>query len=79
MYCLSPDASSFQVLHLVLHQGYKRRNDNTYSFDCQRRNLECNTLAATCGHKAQSVVSGADTADNVQLNAAKGGIAEVLF
>ena len=79
MYCLSPNARSFQVLHLILHQGYQRRDYNTNAFDCQRWNLECYAFAATRRHESQSVVSGADTTDNIQLNAAKGGIAEVLF
>lgn len=51
MYCLSPNARSFQVLHLILHQGYQRRDYNTNAFDCQRWNLECYAFAATRRHE----------------------------
>lgn len=79
MYCFCLYAYGFQMLHLVLHQSDKGRDDNTYAFNCQSRNLKCYALASTSRHEPQSVVSGTDATDNVQLNAAKGGVAVVLL
>jgi hypothetical protein len=79
MYCFCLYAYGFQVLHLILHQSDKGRDNNTYTFERQSRNLKCYALASTSRHEPQSVVSGTDATDNVQLNAAKGGVAVVLL
>ena len=75
----STDAQLAQVVHLVLHEGDERSDDNANTFLGQCWHLEGDALTATCWHEPQCVVSTTDGLDDVALNAAKIIIAPVLF
>ena len=75
----STDAPTAQVLHLVLHQGNERRDDNADTLLCQCRHLESDALAATSRHEAQRVVASPYTLDDFTLDAPKVIVAPVLL
>ena len=51
-----PDAPVFQVLHLVLHEGDERRDNESQSFLHHGRDLEADGFAAAGGEDGQDVV-----------------------
>ncbi len=66
-----PQVTPSQVLHLVLHQGDERCDDETEAAQCQCRHLEGDAFAAAGRHEAESVAAGRDAADDVELDAAE--------
>ena len=65
--------------HLIFHQGYQRRDDQTESFVCQRWYLVTQRLAATGGHQHKGISPSYQMADNLLLIALEGVITEEVL
>ena len=51
------NAALTEMLHLVFHQGYEGRYNDTYTLKCQSWHLESQRLAATRWHESQRIVA----------------------
>lgn len=60
-----------QILHLVLHQGDKRSDYNTYAIHGEGGNLEGYRLATASRHKSKRIFAACYAFDNFQLNTAE--------
>ena len=73
------DTPLAQMVHLVLHQGYKRGNHDTNAFHGEGRYLESNGLATSRRHQPQGVVSAAYRLDDFPLYPTEIIVAPVSF
>lgn len=73
------DATFAEVLHLVLHQGDERSNDNANPFLGESRHLKGDGLTASRRHEPQCIFAFADTGDDLLLQVAEGVISPILF
>ena len=64
-----------QIVYLVFHQGYERRDDDAHAFHGESRHLECERFAAARRHQSQCVLAIGDAAYDVALYAAEIGVA----
>ena len=67
------------MLHLVLHQGYQRGDNDTGAFAAKRWHLKGDGLSASSRHQSQCIVSVAYRLDDFPLNTAKVIIAPILL
>ena len=65
------DAAPAQVLHLVFHKGYERRDDDGHAFGHDGRHLERDALPSPRRHQPEGVMSRRDAAYDVGLDAAE--------
>ena len=72
------DSSITKMLHLILHQSYKRSDDKTHTFHGKSRNLKRNTLTATRRHQSKSIMTGTYALNNLFLDSPKRGETEIL-
>ena len=72
-------AKLFQLIHLVLHQGNQRRNNDADAIAQQRGDLVTQGLATARGHQHQCVTAARHLADNLGLLAAKSGVTKSLI
>ena len=73
------DATFAEVLHLVLHQGDERSNDNANPFLGESRHLKGDGLTASGRHEPQCIFAFADTGNDLLLQVAEGVISPILF
>ena len=66
--CRSRNTIAAQRVHLVLHQGQQRRNDNGTTVLQQRRNLITDRLPAACRHKDQRIAAPHNLLNDLILN-----------
>ena len=62
-----------ELVHLVLHQGDQRRNDQSQAVDGQGRQLIAEALSAAGGHDAQAILPGQHRGDHFPLPRPKRG------
>ena len=67
------------MLHLVLHQGDERCDDDTGALLGQRRHLEGDALATAGRHQSEGVLTRADALYDFPLYAAEVVIVPVLL
>ena len=72
-YSLGPEG-----FHLVLHKGNKWAYNKADTFFCKGRNLEADTLAATCRHKGKGVLILGDAFNHFLLRRTEGFISPIL-
>lgn len=72
------DAYLAEMVYLVLHQGYERRDDETRPLHGHCRHLESDGFAATSRHQSQCVVTSTNGFDDITLNAAEVIVAPIL-
>jgi hypothetical protein len=65
-----------QRLHLILHQGDERRDDDAEAGADERRDLVAQRLAAAGRHQGEGVIAGDDRGDDVGLVGAEIAVAE---
>jgi hypothetical protein len=68
-----------QGLHLVLHQGDQRRDDDSQAGENQAGNLIAERLAAACGHNRQGVPAAQHIAHHLGLERTEIVVAEDLL
>ena len=73
------DPDTFQVVHLVFHQGDQWSYNNTNTVHEQSRHLERNRFATTCWHQSQCIVSLIDGLNNLFLKRSEGIVSPVLL
>ena len=67
-----------QGIHLVLHQGDERRDDNADPGPVQRRNLVAERLAAAGRHNDEGILAVDQAGNDLRLRMAEGMIAKYL-
>ena len=72
-------SESTDGVHLVLHQGNQRGNDDGGAVAHQRRKLVAHGLAAASGHNHETILSFQQRLDNFQLVTLEGVEAEDRF
>ena len=68
---VSLDSALPQVVHLILHQSYERRNHKADAVGNQCGHLKRNALPAARRHKPERVVPRRDALNYLSLNPAK--------
>ena len=57
VYACCRNPAFFKIVHLVLHQGDKRRYHHCEAVEYERRDLECERFAAPCGQQPYGVAA----------------------
>ena len=68
-----------QRLHLVLHQRYQGRHNNSCAGHSKSRNLIADTLSAAGGHQHKRIVTAHHAVDNLFLLRAETIVAKIPF
>ena len=75
----SLDASTTQIVNLILHQGYERGDDDAGAILSQGGHLESDGLSTACRHQSQCVVAATYGLDDFALNTAEIIVAPVIL
>ena len=68
-----------QRLHLILHEGDQRRNDDRPLREQHRRDLEADRLPRTCRHDGHHILPGKDGRDHILLYRAECVVAKIFL